>query len=144
MTGLFINIEEGRKAKMQPSMKLGGHSARAEFVRQACAALGLPIPHITSKPSHIDDGSPLQRQAKRSKMWSSTDIPLPVPLARDKLWTRDLDRTQIEFIVDSLTLANITNSVAAVSIEFYRQPLDRIWNKLLNLYRVLSNTKPHF
>jgi hypothetical protein len=73
-------------------------------------------------------------QAKRAKVWSMTAIALPALLARDKLWTRGINRPQLEFVVDNLTLANIANGTARATNPYYRAPLDRIRAGIGNLF----------
>jgi hypothetical protein len=109
-------------------------AARSEFVREACTAMGLPVPLEGATTVRYATNNDEEPQAKRAKVWSMTAIALPALLARDKLWTRGINRPQLEFVVDNQTLANIANGTARVTNPYYRAPLDRIRAGIGHLY----------
>ena len=56
----------------------------------------------------------------------------------------DLERIQLEFVVDNETLAHVSNGVCSVTNEYYRPPLDRIRTRLRFLYQSSFEYKAQF
>ena len=121
-------------------------AARAEFVRDACRALGLPAPQDHSKggiEAEYQD-QPSAKQAKIDAEWNVEDMPLPLKMVRDRLWSRGLSRLQLEFVVDNATVANIANGYVKINNEYYRAPLQRIRTRLLHLFQSRFEYKSQF
>ena len=112
-------------------------SARSEFVRDACQAIGLPAPSLSRQPP--PQGVDLQHastseQTNEGKVWSMRDLPKPNFLKRDQLWTDGIPTPQLEFVVDNQSLANISNGTEKISNDYHQLPLSRIQIRLLNIF----------
>ena len=69
---------------------------------------------------------------------------MPVPLAQDHPRKQRGPRLQLEFVVDNLALAEVSNGVAKITNEVYRAPLGRIRNGLRVLFDSAFDYKAGF
>ena len=78
--------------------------------------------------------TPHVKKARVDK-WDIDNVPILLPLAWDRLWCQGASRSQLEIVVDNLTLADIANGTAALANERYLLPLDRIRCRLMLLFK---------
>ena len=102
-------------------------AARTDFVKSACEKLGLPALQVAERTL------PMQRKESTTS-WCMSGLPVPLQMARDGLWAKELAQLQLELVVDNESLANIANGISSVADEFYRAPLDRICSRLLPMF----------
>ena len=113
------------------------------FVQDACKAWSLPLP-CGSASALAGDGKVKESDSGKYPGCSITDLEMPRALVRDNLWNKHVGKTQLEFVVDSKTLADIANIYVPIDNAFYRPPLERIRRSLRFAYSSCFAYKGHF
>ena len=116
-------------------------NGKADFVKNACKALGLPLPTPVAHDRCIPG---ILSSTPKGNHWDIACIPMPLVLKRDSLWKKGLSRPQLEFVVDNQVLAEVANGKSSVSNEWYRLALDRIRTRLRHLFDAFFEYKGGF
>ena len=114
---------------------------RKTFKDQACKNMGLLRPRCSQQVMIPQEGL---RESQNHRKWRIEELQLPKLLARDEIWTTNIQHVQLEFVVDNEAVANISNGIIRVSNDFYKAPFDRIRNRLFCLYRERFEYKSGF
>ena len=102
-------------------------------MKEACDVLGLPFRDEPVSDFRKAELSPADRAEDTN--WELSRMPTPKTLARDRLWKTNLVSLQLEFVVYNKALADVADGTAAVCNPFYQAPLDRIRQRLFDLYK---------
>ena len=115
---------------------------QGSFVQRVCDAWRLP--HISANPGGDALAQPQLAPAEKYTLQDIHALPYPRRLLRDQLWLKDHSKPQLEFVVDSLTVANVVNMDACCDNPRYKPAFDRMLTRLAESYDTVFQHKAGF